>query len=98
MLEAIEHGVGPAAFAEPLARALLEVGAGERVGWQGIDLARTARCTAVSTDSGKVDMLTTYVASLPGEGRPGKAGWPLYKDLFIFASNDDRPASTPWRA
>jgi hypothetical protein len=47
MLKAIEHGVGPAAFAESLAWALLEVGAGERVGRQGIDLARTTRCTAV---------------------------------------------------
>ena len=47
MLEAIEHGVGPAAFAQSLAWALLEVGAGERIGWQGIDLARTARRKAV---------------------------------------------------
>jgi len=64
VLEAIEHGIGPAAFAESLAWALLQVGAvkgsiGKVLIWPAPLGARR------SLDLGKVDMLTTYGTRLP---------------------------------
>ncbi len=77
MLEAIEHGVGPPAFAQALARPLLEVGAGERLGATVRDLGLPRGRHGLSSVSG-LDRISRYVNNLRDqlagrrfEGDPG---------------------------